>query len=263
MHEILSLPPLIATVTGGGWLDSHPRWAQIAANFTQTFITEDRWQLFLRGLGVTMEVALVALVIGIAIGTVVAIIRTVHDQRRGKQRGIGRVILNVVDAICRLYLTVIRGTPMMVQLLIMYFVIFASSTNTLMVAIIAFGINSGAYVAEIVRSGLMSVDAGQMEAARSLGLPYSKAMIYVIIPQAIKNILPALGNEMITLLKDTSLVSVIGLRDLTKAAMNVQGRTYQAFMPFIGIALVYLVIVLILSKVLSLIERRLRASDQR
>ncbi len=263
MLDVLQMPMLAAVTGGSGWLDLHPRLAKIVANFVQTFITEDRWKLFLKGLGVTLEVALIALVIGIVIGTVIAIIRTVHDQRRSKKHGVGRALLNVADLICRVYLAVIRGTPMMVQLLIMYFVIFASSTNTLLVAILAFGINSGAYVAEIVRSGLMSVDAGQMEAARSLGLPYSKAMIYVIIPQAIKNILPALGNEMITLLKDTSLVSVIGLRDLTKVAMNIQGRTYQAFMPFIGIAVIYLVIVLILSKVLSLIERRLRASDQR
>ncbi len=263
MLEMWSLPLVASMTTGQGWLDLHPRIAKLVADFTQTFITDDRWKLFLKGLGVTCEVAFLALAMGIVIGVIIAIIRTVHDQRRGTRKGVGRVLLNVVDAICRLYLTIIRGTPMMVQLLIMYFVIFASSTNTVLVAIIAFGINSGAYVAEIVRSGIMSVDAGQMEAARSLGLNYSKSMIYVIIPQAIKNILPAMGNEMITLLKDTSLVSVIGLRDLTKAAMNVQGRTYQAFMPFIGIAVVYLVIVLILSKLLSILERRLRASDSR
>ncbi len=263
MHGLLSTPLLAAAAGGASFADQHPWMARIAANFAQTFIAEDRWKLFLHGLGITLEVALLALVMGIVIGTVIAIIRTVHDQRRGEGHGVGRALLNVADLICRLYLTVIRGTPMMVQLLIMYFVIFASSTNTVLVAVIAFGINSGAYVAEIVRSGIMSVEVGQMEAARSLGLPYTKSMIYVIIPQAIKNILPALGNEMITLLKDTSLVSVIGLRDLTKVAMNVQGRTYQAFMPFIGIAVVYLVIVLILSKILSMVERRLRASDRR
>ena len=152
---------------------------------------------------------------------------------------------------------------MMVQLLIMYFVIFASSSNQVLVAILAFGINSGAYIAEIVQSGMMSLEAGQMEAGRSLGFNYVKTMRYIIIPQALKNALPALGNEMITLLKDTSLVTVIGLKDLTKTAMIVQSRTYQAFMPFIGIAIVYLVIVLILSKILSVVERRLRTGDKR
>ena len=239
----------------------HPKLAKIASDFSQTFIESDRWQQFLKGLGVTLEVAFLALILGLVIGVV--IIRTIHDQRRGKQKGFGNVILNIANAICQVYLTVIRGTPMMVQLLIMYFVIFASSSNQVLVAILAFGINSGAYVAEIVRSGIMSVEAGQMEAGRSLGFNYVKTMRYIIIPQALKNALPALGNEMITLLKDTSLVTVIGLKDLTKTAMIVQSRTYQAFMPFIGIAIVYLVIVLILSKILSVVERRLRTGDKR
>lgn len=241
----------------------HPKLAKIASDFSQTFIESDRWQQFLKGLGVTLEVAFLALILGLVIGVVIAIIRTIHDQRRGKQKGFGNVILNIANAICQVYLTVIRGTPMMVQLLIMYFVIFASSSNQVLVAILAFGINSGAYVAEIVRSGIMSVEAGQMEAGRSLGFNYVKTMRYIIIPQALKNALPALGNEMITLLKDTSLVTVIGLKDLTKTAMIVQSRTYQAFMPFIGIAIVYLVIVLIPSKILSVVERRLRTGDKR
>ena len=152
---------------------------------------------------------------------------------------------------------------MMVQLLIMYFVIFASTTNTELVAIMAFGINSGAYVAEIIRGGIMSIDAGQMEAGRSLGLNYVKTMRYIIIPQAIKNILPALGNEMITLLKDTSLVTVIGLKDMVKGALIIQGRTYQAFMPLVTVAIIYLVLVVILSKLLSMFERRMRESDRR
>lgn len=236
---------------------------KMAADFYQTFIEKDRWMQFLRGLGITIEVALLALVLGIVIGVAIAIIRSTHDQRRSKKKTVGGVILNVANFICKIYLTVIRGTPMMVQLLIMYFVIFASSTNTVMVAVIAFGINSGAYVAEIVRSGIMSIDAGQMEAGRSLGLSYGQTMKSIIIPQAFKNVLPALGNEMIVLLKDTSLVTVIGLKDLTKTAMTIQGVTYQAFMPFIGAAVVYLVIVLILSKILAIVERRLRAGDKR
>ena len=152
---------------------------------------------------------------------------------------------------------------MMVQLLIMYFVIFASSRNPILTATLAFGINSGAYVAEIVRSGIQSVDQGQMEAGRSLGLNYRQTMTKIIIPQAIRNILPALGNEMITLLKDTSLVTVIGLKDITKAALNIQGLTYQAFMPLVSVACVYLLCVLLLSKLLERLERRMRASDRR
>lgn len=238
-------------------------FAKQAAAFAQTFIAEDRWLQFLKGFGVTIRVALLALVLGIAIGVLVATVRSAHDSRRKKTLGVGGVLLNIADVICRIYLTVIRGTPMMVQLLIMYFVIFASTRRSILVAVLAFGINSGAYVAEIVRSGIMAVDHGQMEAGRSLGLDYKQTMIKIVIPQAIKNILPALGNEMITLLKDTSLVTVIGVKDLTKTALNIQGITFQAFMPLIGIALVYLVCVMILSKVLSVIERRMRAGDRR
>ena len=238
-------------------------FSEIASAFAQTFIDDDRWQIFLKGFGVTIRVAVLALLIGIVLGVLVAIVRTQHDSRRAGTRGVGNVLLNVADAICRLYLTVIRGTPMMVQLMIMYFVIFSSTRRDILVAILAFGINSGAYVAEIVRSGIMSVDQGQMGAGRSLGMNYKQTMRHIIIPQAIKNILPALGNEMITLLKDTSLMTVIGAKDLTKAAQTVQAVTYQAFMPYISIAVIYLVCVIALSKVLGLVERRLRASDRR
>ena len=238
-------------------------FSEVANAFVQTFITDDRWQIFLRGFGVTIRTAVLALVIGIVLGVLEAIIRTQHDSRRSKKNGIGTVLLNIADVICRIYLTVIRGTPMMVQLMIMYFVIFASTRRTIMVAILAFGINSGAYVAEIVRGGIMSVDQGQMEAGRSLGMNYKQTMRHIIIPQAIKNILPALGNEMITLLKDTSLMTVISAKDLTKAAQTVTAVTYEPFMPYISIAVVYLVCVIALSKVLGLVERRLRASDRR
>ena len=238
-------------------------FSEVANAFVQTFITDDRWQIFLRGFGVTIRTAVLALVIGIVLGVLVAIIRTQHDSRRSKKNGIGTVLLNIADVICRIYLTVIRGTPMMVQLMIMYFVIFASTRRTIMVAILAFGINSGAYVAEVVRGGIMSVDQGQMEAGRSLGMNYKQTMRHIIIPQAIKNILPALGNEMITLLKDTSLMTVISAKDLTKAAQTVTAVTYEPFMPYISIAVVYLVCVIALSKVLGLVERRLRASDRR
>lgn len=233
---------------------------KLKADFIQSFITDDRWLLYVKGLGVTLRLAVVALAIGIVIGVIVAVIRSAHDSRRVNQKK--NIFLEIADKICRLYLTVIRGTPMMVQLLIMYFVIFASSRKPILVATLAFGINSGAYVAEIVRSGIMSVDRGQMEAGRSLGLSYRQTMTKIIIPQAIRNILPALGNEMITLLKDTSLVNVVGVRDLTKTAINIQGVTYQAFMPFVGIAIIYLILVMILTKLLGMLERRLRQSDR-
>ena len=231
------------------------KWfAKLGQDFTQTFIDGNRWQSLLKGLGVTLELTLFALVIGSVLGILVAVIRSYHDQMANK--GTGKVI-NFLDRLCKLYLTVIRGTPMMVQLLIMYFVIMASSTNTLLVATLSFGINSGAYVAEIIRGGIMAIDGGQMEAGRSLGLSYVQTMWHIIIPQAIKNILPALGNEFIALLKETSIVNVIGMKDITKWALNVQGRTYQAFMPFLGIAAVYLVLVIIFTRLVSLMEKKL------
>ena len=173
----------------------------------------------------------------------------------------------ILNGICKVYLTVIRGTPMMVQLLIMWFVVWASArstdSNMMKCAVLAFGINSGAYVAEIFRSGIMSIDKGQMEAGRSVGLTYATTMRYIIIPQAYKNVLPALGNELITLVKETSVVTVIGLRDLTKGAMIVQSKTYQALVPYVAIAAIYLVIVMFLTWVMGKMERRLRQSDLR
>ena len=236
---------------------------EILFDFNQSFIEDDRWLYIVKGLRVTITVAICALILGVIIGIIVAVIRSAHDQKRGKKKNFSSLVLGILDSLCRIYLTVIRGTPMMVQLLIMYFVIFASTTNTELVAILAFGINSGAYVAEIIRGGIMSIDAGQMEAGLSLGLNYVKTMRFIIVPQAIKNILPALGNEMITLLKDTSLVTVIGLKDMVKGALIIQGRTYQAFMPLVVVAIIYLVLVIILSKILSMFERRMRESDRR
>lgn len=230
-------------------------FTKLAADFEQTFITASRWKSLLSGLGVTLTITALALVLGAILGVLVAVIRASHDQMVA-QRGSSRVI-SLLNSLCKLYLTVIRGTPAMVQLLIMYFVILANSTNTTFVATLTFGINSGAYVAEIVRSGIMSIDRGQTEAGRSLGLSYVQTMRHIIIPQAIKNILPALGNEFITLLKETSIVNVIGMKDITKWAMNVQGRTYQAFMPFIGIAVVYLIMVMFFSRLVSVLEQKL------
>lgn len=238
------------------------QWFQ--EQFYQTFIEGDRWYIyFAKGLGTTLKVTVGALILGVVIGVCIAIIRSAYDSQRVHWRGLGGILLGLGNLVCKVYLTVIRGTPSTVQLLIMYFIIFGSSQNMIAAAIISFGVNSGAYVAEIVRSGIMSINKGQMEAGRSLGLNYAATMRYVIIPQAIKNILPALGNELITLLKETSICTVIGLMDLTKGAMIVQSRTYAPWMPYLSIAVIYLVMVLILTKLLGILERRLRASDQR
>jgi len=231
-------------------------FADIAADFTQTFIDASRWKVLLEGIGITLELTFFALILGLILGVLVAVVRSSHDQL--EMDGKNNVISNILNKICNLYLTIVRGTPVMVQLMIMYFVIMASTTNKVLVGTITFGVNSGAYVAEIIRSGIMSIDKGQMEAGRSLGLNYVQTMSNIIIPQAIKNILPALGNEFIALLKETSIVNIIGIKDITKWAMNVQGRTYQAFMPFIGIAVVYLVMVVGISKLISILERKLR-----
>jgi His/Glu/Gln/Arg/opine family amino acid ABC transporter permease subunit len=209
-------------------------------------------------------VTLFALVLGLILGVLVAIIRSAHDQQPENKRGI---LLRVLNLFCKVYLTVIRGTPMMVQLLIMWFVVWASARatdgNMIRCAVLSFGINSGAYVAEIVRSGIMSIDKGQMEAGRSLGLSYVKTMRFIVIPQAFKNVLPALGNELITLLKETSIVTVIGLKDLTKGAMIIQANTYQAMVPYLAIAAIYLAMVMLLSWLLGVMERRMRKSDIR
>ena len=247
--------------TAPQWITSLPEWLQnLLFQLYQTFIYQDRWKLLANGLKITFIVTLGALALGIIIGLVVGIVRTAHDTVEPRKRS---PLLRFFNLLCKIYLTVIRGTPMMVQLLIMGFVIMVPKTDTATVfcGIITLGINSGAYVAEIARSGIMSISKGQTEAGRSLGFNYVQTMWYIIIPQAVKNILPALGNEMITLLKDTSLVSVIALRDVTKQAQNIVNKTYQAFVPYISLAIIYLVIVIIMTKLLSILERRLRRSD--
>lgn len=238
-----------------------PFYLKTLHDFYQSFVEGGRWLLYLKGLGVTFQVTILALVLGVILGVLVAVIRTLHDQRRPGQRA--NPALAALNLICKVYTTVIRGTPVMVQLLIFYFVILAGTRNQLLVAMLTFGINSGAYVAEIVRGGIMSVDSGQMEAGRSLGMDYIQVMRLIVIPQAVKNILPALGNELITLFKETSIVTAIGLVDLTKVAMQIQARTYQALMPFFGIAIMYLSIVMILTWLQGKLERRLRQSDRR
>lgn len=235
-------------------------WQTFFVRFYQAFLENDRWKQYLEGAGVTLYVTAMALCIGVVLGVLVAVIRTAHDQQRPGRRN---PLLGVVNFLCKIYVTVIRGTPMMVQILIMGMVIFSSSRNFTMVGALTLGINSGAYVAEIIRGGLMSLDPGQMEAGRSLGLDYFDTMRFIVIPQAFKAILPSLGNEFIVLLKDTSMISVIGGQELIKAARDVINRTYDAMFPLIGSACIYLVLVMIFSYLQSILERRLRQSDRR
>ncbi len=226
------------------------------------FIEKDRWQFITKGLVNTLIVTAGALAIGLLIGILVAVIRTTYDQlKEEKVRGIGGVFLKIGNALCKVYLTIIRGTPVMVQLLIMYFVVLVTVTDKITVAILTFGINSGAYVAEIFRGGIMSVDKGQMEAGRSLGLNYYTTMTKVILPQAIKNSLPAMVNEVIALLKETSVCGYIGLNELTRGGDIIRGNTYEALLPLLCVALVYLIIVMSFTALLSRLERRMRQSD--
>ena len=228
--------------------------------FHTAFLEADRWKLYLQGLGVTLEMTVIALILGTCLGLVIAVVRTAHDQQRPGRRNF---LLGIANVFCNIYTPVIRGTPMMVQLLIWSFVIFSTSRNKVMVGFIGLGINSGAYVAEIIRGGLMSVDIGQSEAGRSLGLNYFDTMRFIVIPQAFKNILPSLGNEFITLFKDTSLVSAIGAAELTYHASRIGGRTFDYMPPLIGIAVMYLAIVIVFTWAQGRLERRLRESDRR
>lgn len=236
-------------------------FAALKTKFINDFITGDRWQYLTNGLKITLIVTFFAVLLGIVLGFIVGIIRSTAEKTKGEKGGFGTALLRIADAVCKLYLTVIRGTPVVIQLMISYFIIFVSSQNSVMVACLTFGINSGAYVAEIVRSGIMSVDNGQFEAGRSLGFNYIQTMWYIIIPQAFKNVLPALGNEVIVLLKETSVSGYVGLKDLTKGGNQIIGIAYDAFLPLIAVAVIYLAMVMVLSWLVGKLERRLRASD--
>ncbi len=221
----------------------------------QNFIKDDRYMYLVKGLGNTLIMTAVALLIGVVLGFLIAVIRTTYD-RTGKMK-----LLNVL---CRVYLTVIRGTPVMIQLLIIFYVVFGSSRlDKLVIASLAFGLNSAAYVAEIIRSGIMSIDNGQMEAGRSLGMSYGMTMLYIIAPQAFKNILPALANEFIVLIKETSVSGYIGTMDLTRGGDIIRSTTYEAFLPLIAVALIYLAIVMILTAGVGRLERRLRNNERK
>ena len=234
----------------------------LKADFILNFVQADRWKFLLQGLGRTLIITLLAGVLGVVIGVIIAMIRSTYDKTRDTaHKTFGRRVFGVVDWLCRVYLTVLRGTPVVVQLMIIYFVIFASSNNGTLVAALAFGLNSGAYVAEIVRGGIISIDQGQFEAGRSLGFNYIQTMRFIIIPQTVKNVLPSLANEFIALLKETSVSGYVAVVDLTKGGDIIRSRTYSPFLPLIAVALIYLVLVMFFSYLVGLLERRLRNSD--
>ncbi len=235
-------------------------WQSFYVKFYQAFIQADRWKEYLQGVSVTLIATALALLMGVILGVTVAVVRTAHDQQRPGRRK--NPVLGLFNAIFKVYVTVIRGTPMMLQLLIWAFVVFKSRQYTI-VGIFGLGINSGAYVSEIIRGGLMAVDGGQMEAGRSLGLNYLDTMRFIVIPQAIKAILPSLGNEFIILLKDTSLLSVISGQELLYFAQAIGTRNYEQMFPLVGAACIYLLLVLIFTWLLGKLERRLRESDRR
>lgn len=245
--------------SGASWLE------EFVYEFDRNFIREDRWESLVQGLINTLYITFFAVLLGIALGVVVAVIRSTYDKNyeESKQKGgIGRWVLAFFNALCNVYLAVIRGTPVVVQLLIMYFIIFASSTNGQMVAIIAFGVNSGAYVAEIFRGGILSVDHGQFEAGRSLGFNYIQTMAFIVIPQMFKIVLPTLCNEFIVLLKETAVAGYVGIEDLTKAGDLIRGRTFSPFMPLVAVALIYFLIVMLFTYLVRRLERRLRKSER-
>lgn len=224
-------------------------------SFYENFIVDDRWKYLTDGLKNTLLITILAILIGIILGFIVAIIRATHDKT-GKMK--------IFNFFAKIYLTIIRGTPVVVQLMIIYFVIFGSvNINKVFVAVLAFGLNSGAYVAEIVRSGIMSIDNGQFEAGSSLGLSYRQTMTSIILPQAFKNVLPALANEFIVLLKETSVAGYIAIADLTKGGDVIRSQTYDPFLPLIAVAVIYLVMVMFLTSLVTKLERRLAKNDKR
>ena len=252
------------------WPDVAPQWIlnlpagleEFCYDIYKSFIYDDRYEMYVRGLGNTLLLTLMATIMGIVLGVVIALLRSTWDKNGHAMHGLPKFILRIVNAFCNIYLTVIRGTPVLVQLMIWYFVVFASSRNGLMIAAFAFGINSGAYVAEIIRSGIMAVDVGQMEAGRSLGFGYVPTMRYIILPQAFKAVLPALANEFIVLLKETSVASFVSVADLTYAGNIIGGNSYDYLFPLLMTALIYLAMVMFFTYLVNKLERRLRNSER-
>lgn len=231
------------------------------------FIRDDRWKWLLDGLGITIKLTFFSFLFGLLMGLIIAVIRSSYDSNKsvkpvGFFQRIARFVLSIANLICKIYLNVIQGTPTIVQIMIIYFIIFATSTNKIAVAITGFSINSSAYIAEIIRGGIASVDKGQSEAGRSLGFGYISTMIYIVLPQAVKNTLPALCNELVVLLKETAVASMVALEDLLAAGLLIRSRTYNAFLPLIAVALIYLVIVSIIRTLSSKLERRLNSVER-
>lgn len=241
-----------------------PEWMlKLKKDFIVAFIEDNRWKYLVEGVSNTIILTFFALILGVVLGVVIAAIRTTYDKQYNEMRNpVAKFFLAIGNAICRVYLTVIRGTPAMVQILIIFFIIMASSDNKMLCGIIAFGINSGAYVAEIIRGGIMSIDVGQTEAGRSLGFNYAYTMWYIVLPQTFKNILPALANEFIVLLKETAIAGYVGVTDLTRGANIIRGITYQSFWPLLAIAAIYLIMVMFFTKLVDILERRLRKSER-
>ena len=245
------------------WILNLPEWLEeFCYDFYKSFLFDERYMMYVKGLGNTLLLTLLALLMGIVLGVIVALIRATWDKNGSEMRGLPKAILRVCNSICQVYLTVIRGTPVLVQLMIWYFVVFAKSRNGLMVAAFAFGINSGAYVAEIIRSGIMAVDAGQMEAGRSLGFGYVATMRFIILPQAFKAVLPTLANEFIVLLKETSVASYVSVADLTYAGNVIGGNSYDYLFPLLMTAVIYLAMVMFFAFLVGKLERRLRNSER-
>lgn len=237
-------------------------WEDFKLQFYIAFIKDDRWTYITTGLKNTLIVTFFAVLLGIAVGAIIAIIRSTWDKTHETMRpGLGKGVLWVFNGISKVYLTVIRGTPVVVQIMIIFYVIMASSNNKILAGVIAFGLNSAAYVAEIIRSGIMSIDVGQTEAGRSLGFNYTQTMWYIVLPQALKNVLPALANEFIVLLKETAVAGYVGLTDLTRGVNIIRGVTYQSFLPLMAAALIYLVMVIFFTWLVGRLERRLRSSE--
>lgn len=237
----------------------------VCEKFMRCFVDNGYWKWLLEGLGKTLIITVFAVLIGFALGVILATIRSSYDKNEESLKlrgGLGYTLLKITNAICKAYITLIRGIPVVVQLMIWYFVILVTQKNGVIIAIVAFGFNSAAYVAEIFRGGIMSIDEGQFEAGRSLGFNYVQTMMHIVIPQTIKAVLPTLLNEIIALLKETSVAGYVGIMDLTKAGDLIRGRTFEAFMPLIAVALIYFATVLLLTKVFSIFERRLRRSER-
>jgi len=245
------------------WILDLPEWLEeFCYDIYKCFIFDNRYEMYIEGLGNTLLMTFLALLIGVALGVVVALIRVTWDKNGSQMRGVSKFVLAVFNAVCKVYLTVIRGTPVVVQLMIWYFVVFASSRNGLMIGAFAFGINSGAYVAEIFRGGIMAVDGGQMEAGRSLGFGYVATMRHIILPQAFKAVLPTLANEFIVLLKETAVAGYVSVCDLTYAGNIVGGNAFDYLLPLLLTAVIYLIMVMFFTYLVGKLERRLRSSER-